>query len=496
MGNFSNDPNTELQNALNKGYCRVRFQQGKPVLDRELNLLSDLAGYQRFAEHYSGNGIPEGSNGFQIADIDAGANNFKITAGRCLVKGYELVLAEDTTYRTQPHSENATRIPRVKCYVWLRIFNSEISGKQDADLNNSGTGDVGFETALREKVEWEVRVTTDMIYNPDHMLLAEINTETGEVKDRRRTGLTLSSIRDELTLARGNTNQLNDRLDESLGEDGKLKRDSVGVAQITDNSVNSAKIADNAAVAAKIANNAVTSTKIADNAVTSAKIANNAITSAKIADNAVTSAKIIDNAITSAKIVDNAVTSAKITNNAITSAKIANNSITTGKIASNAVTSANIADGTIVNSDIAANAAIIAAKIAGDAGIQYRNIGSSTNIPTTVRNLGSIEMAVPASGFVVLIAAATAVIFGDKTTVEFGIGTTNSLFNINSVRVGFLDGSGELRRQLSATSIGVVPVSAGTRTYYCNAVKPAVFSAKQVNMSDIFLLGIFIPKRY
>ena len=47
MGNYSQDPNTTLQASLTSGYCRVRFQQGKPVLDRELNLLGDLANPQR-----------------------------------------------------------------------------------------------------------------------------------------------------------------------------------------------------------------------------------------------------------------------------------------------------------------------------------------------------------------------------------------------------------------------------------------------------------------
>jgi len=36
----------------------VRFQQGRPALDRELNLAADLASPQRLAARYLGNGLP------------------------------------------------------------------------------------------------------------------------------------------------------------------------------------------------------------------------------------------------------------------------------------------------------------------------------------------------------------------------------------------------------------------------------------------------------
>ena len=43
MGNSSQDPDVVLSDSLARGYFRVRFQQGKPVLDRELTLAADLA---------------------------------------------------------------------------------------------------------------------------------------------------------------------------------------------------------------------------------------------------------------------------------------------------------------------------------------------------------------------------------------------------------------------------------------------------------------------
>ncbi len=282
MGNFSKEPKKVLQDTLEKGYMRVRFQQGKPVLDRELNLLGDLASPQRLAEHHFGNGVPADSDGFRISALDVAGNNFTIGAGRCLVDGYEVALAANTTYQTQPHGENVAPFPVGVSNVYLRVFSSEVTGAQDADLNNAGVGDVGFETAIREKAEWEVLVTTAVINTPDHLLLAQIDTGTASVQDRRRTGLTVAAILDEVSLARGSASQLSGRLDASLAPDGALKANSVGSAQIANNAVTTSKIADSAITENKIATAAVTANKIADNAVTQAKIADNVVSIAEL----------------------------------------------------------------------------------------------------------------------------------------------------------------------------------------------------------------------
>lgn len=171
---------------------------------------------------------------------------------------------------------------------------------------------------------------------------------------------------------------------------------------------------------------------------------------------------------------------------------------TTGTIsvANGAVTSTMITDGTIANADIAAAAAIAATKIAGDAGVEFASLGSSTNIPTTARNLGSIAMSIPATGYVVLLATCSATVFGDNTEIVFGLGTTSGGFELHQAQSGFLDGSATTRREYSMTSMAVVSVTAGTSTFYCNTVKTSVFSANQVNLGEIQLIGVFIPKRY
>src|SRR5579864_1306259 len=210
MGNYSSDPNTTLQTALDRGYTRVRFQQGKPILDRELNLVADLAGTERIAQQYLGDGVPSGSQGFQITGLNVGNNDFNILPGRCLVGGQEAVLAQATTYKGQPNNTKVQALPAGASNVYLRVFSTEIASAQDSGLNNSG--DVGFETAIREKTDWEVLVSAAPINAPGHLLLAIIDTGANTVVDRRRTGLTLSALDDEITAARGSSAALADRL--------------------------------------------------------------------------------------------------------------------------------------------------------------------------------------------------------------------------------------------------------------------------------------------
>lgn len=169
MGNYSKNPPVALQDALQKGYSRVRFQQGKPILDRELNLAADLAAPNRLLQHYVGNGVPEGSDGFAIENLNPFTQDFTIRAGRCLVNGFDVVLNSDTTYKTQPHHENVKQFAQGVNLLYLRVFTVEVNETQDPDLKNAG--DIGFETALRERVDWEVLLKRDDPGTPDHFFL-------------------------------------------------------------------------------------------------------------------------------------------------------------------------------------------------------------------------------------------------------------------------------------------------------------------------------------
>lgn len=330
MGDFSRDPETVLQDAITKNYSRVRFQQGKPLLDRELNLLGDLASPQRFAQTNFGNGVRGEGNDFLIAALNVAGNDFTITAGNCLVNGFEVTLPANTTYKNQPRKENVANLPGGASNVYLRVFRTETSGAQDATLLNAG--DVGSETAIREKVEWEVLVTTQNITGVDHFLLAAINTAGPTVTDRRRRGLNVGAMRDELTSARGSTVQLSTRLDASLGPTGALLPNIVTGGQLADNTVGTTKIADNAVITTKIADNAVTTQKIADNAVNTAEIVDNAVVTNKLANNSVVSGKIADAGVTATKLAAQAVTEPALANNAVSNRTIANGAVSIAKM--------------------------------------------------------------------------------------------------------------------------------------------------------------------
>lgn len=178
VGNYSRNPQAALADAVQKGYTRVRFQQGKPILDRELNLAADLAAPGRVLKHYVGSGVPEGSDGFLLENPDPYGHDFTIKAGRCVVGGLEVVLNADTTYKNQPHKGKVRPFPSGGYFVGLRAFTVEVNETQDADLKNAG--DIGFETSLRERVEWEVLVRPDLEAMPDTFLLAILVYSPGD----------------------------------------------------------------------------------------------------------------------------------------------------------------------------------------------------------------------------------------------------------------------------------------------------------------------------
>jgi hypothetical protein len=354
MGNYSKNPQTALQQALDKGYTRVRFQQGKPILDRELNLLGDLSGAQTLARHHIGNGVPHGSDGFRISGFNFAAGDFVIKAGRCLVNGLEVVLASDSTYKTQPNQSHVAPLPITNAngaFVYLRVSTSEVTDAQDTDLGNSA--DIGFETALRERVEWEVVVSVAPVNQPDHFLLADfVNMQGNQTSnDRRITGVTLARIREELNTTSGSASGISARLD-NIMTGNALKDNVVTQSKMADNAVGTLELIDNAVTENKLATNAVTESKILNNAVTENKILNNAVTESKILNNAVTQNKIADNSVTQSKMADNAVGTAEIVNFSVTADKLANDSVTNDKLANPCVGTDNLFNGSVTGAKL------------------------------------------------------------------------------------------------------------------------------------------------
>jgi hypothetical protein len=281
VGQYSQDPQTALSSALGKRYTRVRFQEGKPLLDRELNLAVDLAGPQRLAQTYIGNGTPPGDNGFAITALNVATNEFAIGAGRAMVNGQEVALTANTTYRTQPVQANVGVIPAGTSNVYLRAIATEISSAQDTDLGNPN--DVHAETAIRERLDWEVIVSAAAITTPDVYLLAVLNTIGPTIQDRRRLTLSAAALRDEVTAARGSAADLGTRLSTSLAPGGALVANAVAAAQLTDGCVQAAKLAANAVSEPALANAAVSNRTIVNGAVTIAKMTQTTVFNGQVA---------------------------------------------------------------------------------------------------------------------------------------------------------------------------------------------------------------------
>jgi hypothetical protein len=123
--------------------------------------------------------------------------------------------------------------------------------------------------------------------------------------------------------------------------------------------------------------------------------------------------------------------------------------------------------------------------------VEFNDIGSVSAIPTTPQNLGSVTLNAPTDGYVILIATGYAVTFGDDTTCRFGLGTTSGSIDLHETAVGVLDGTGTQRREFSLTSTAIVPVTAGSHTFYATAYRPSVFSSQQVNLGDVYLIAVF-----
>jgi hypothetical protein len=123
--------------------------------------------------------------------------------------------------------------------------------------------------------------------------------------------------------------------------------------------------------------------------------------------------------------------------------------------------------------------------------VSFNDIGLVSGIPTTALNLGSVTLNAPTDGYVILIATGYAVTFGDDTVCVFGLGTTAGATDLHETRVGVLDGLGSQRREFSATSTAIVPVTAGSHTFYATAYRPSVFSSQSVNLAEVYLAAVF-----
>ncbi len=128
-------------------------------------------------------------------------------------------------------------------------------------------------------------------------------------------------------------------------------------------------------------------------------------------------------------------------------------------------------------------------------GIEFADIGSSSDIPTTIRNCGSIVLTAPQAGFIFVQVSGYAEPFGANTVVDVGIGDSTTAFDFYT-RAGLLDGTDTFRRVFPINVSGVYSVAAGSKTIYLLAQVESTFSAQTVNLGKLYISAIFVPTRY
>lgn len=307
MGNFSRDTFSKVNQ-----YVGVRLQQGVPIVDADWNEMEDIRKYEleAFLKWFIGNGVPKGNDGFRILPAgptgDGALDDFVIKGGdgtpekvgRCLVEGWDVINPKNLNYKNQdlfikaglpakwgvpallplttPTTANRTDT------VYLDVWEREVNAQEVSGLINDN---IGIETCVRRKREWVVRVAegTSSVPAPTEghvfYLLASISRKagqpirTGDISDRRQTGLHMADLQAEIVDARGIKASIGNRLDECLTKGGQLRLNSVGAEQIQDNSVQTSKLADGAISNSKIANGAVSGENVADTSLSYSKLA-------------------------------------------------------------------------------------------------------------------------------------------------------------------------------------------------------------------------------
>ncbi|MFY1112649.1 MAG: S-layer protein domain-containing protein [Methanosarcinaceae archaeon] len=216
-----------------KGYVSLRLQQGVPLVDADINEMEDIRRFEHedFIKSFVGNGVPDDDSGFCIQKIQGIIDDFKIGKGKLLVGGMCVNNENEEFNYLDQNPEEPLSIDENKTYiVYLDVWEEEVNYEIDNDLIYNK---IGVETCTRIKRKWFVRVGTEL---PDtaagssfegHTVytLAELtrNGNNLEIEDRRRTGLKLSSLMDEIKESRGNNTKLDNRLDVSLTHEGQLK---------------------------------------------------------------------------------------------------------------------------------------------------------------------------------------------------------------------------------------------------------------------------------
>ncbi|MER7928617.1 DUF6519 domain-containing protein [Streptomyces sp. NPDC096057] len=172
-------------------YVNVRLQQGVPIVDSDVNELDDVRKFElrAFLKWYVGDGVPEGTNGFQItgglsndftigAGAPAGSGSTELDTalahtGRIIVDGLDVMITTDVAFSAQPLHASQTGssalaaklgVPVVPALTtpgavttliaYLDVWEHLVTPDDDPNLILPG---LGVESCARIKREWVVR---------------------------------------------------------------------------------------------------------------------------------------------------------------------------------------------------------------------------------------------------------------------------------------------------------------------------------------------------
>jgi hypothetical protein len=219
-------------------YVNVRLQQGVPIVDADWNQLDDIRKFElrAFLKWYVGDGVPDGNDGFRIAESVGVPNSFTIRSGaqgppgpltnpeaalrqvgRHIVDGLDVILRSDLAFTAQPLHEDrpgsaalSTRlgVPVIarlttpaadhRVIVELDVWERLVTPDEDPALVHAG---LGVETCARTRREWVVRAYPESapgahVAGHSYATLALINRFTGQatmtagqIVDRRQRRL-------------------------------------------------------------------------------------------------------------------------------------------------------------------------------------------------------------------------------------------------------------------------------------------------------------------
>ena len=233
-GNFSADPLRTLLDNLAKNYVGGHIEQRVPLLDRDVNLLLDLAAshFRHAMARYVGDGVAANEDGFELQG--GTENDFTILVGsgaqgRFLVQGLEVTIDASILYSAQTFpdgqpapalsppdkGQGGTRRDIVYIDAWLEDLESDPSA---SSIDFTNMDDVNVRTMTRQRPAWVVRVREgavqlpqpeDTDYEEGHFYaeVAQLERPAGaaviaaeHILDTRSTELTLSFVQKRFEL--------------------------------------------------------------------------------------------------------------------------------------------------------------------------------------------------------------------------------------------------------------------------------------------------------